>query len=189
MASASDRYWDLVKEQLTEERARKASLEQRGLAVITSSGTIVALLFGLTAVATKAQSFQLPPAAAMPLAMAALAFVVAAILGLGVNWTAYYTEVEPEGLLGLQDEDWAGDEADAAKAVAVAWTKIVEGARPKNNAKANVLRTAMIAELGGIVLVLAAISVILGLFGSLAPTSPGAPTPSNAITSPSTTPT
>lgn len=38
-----------MKEQLTEERARKSSLEQRGIAVTTSAGAIVTLLFGLTA--------------------------------------------------------------------------------------------------------------------------------------------
>ena len=42
-------YSDYIKEQLDAQEARKISLEQRGLAVITTSGVLVTLLFGLTA--------------------------------------------------------------------------------------------------------------------------------------------
>ena len=42
-------YADFIKEQLDAQEARKVSLEQRGLAVITTSGALVTLLFGLTA--------------------------------------------------------------------------------------------------------------------------------------------
>jgi Domain of unknown function (DUF1994). len=175
----------LVKEQLTEERARKTSLEQRGLAVITSSGTLAALLFGLTALVTKAQAFELPPPAALLLALAALLFVIAAVLGLAVNWTVFYIEVEPEGLRGLQAEDWAGDEAEAAKTVAAAWTEIIEGARPRNGSKANLLRGAILAELVAIAFVLAAVLVVLGLTGSSpVPSATGVPSPSNSTVSP-----
>ena len=42
-------YADYIKEQQEAQEARKVSLEQRGLAVITTSGALVTLLFGLTA--------------------------------------------------------------------------------------------------------------------------------------------
>jgi hypothetical protein len=163
MATASDRYWDLVKEQLTEERARKASLEQRGIAVITSSGTLVTLLFGLTALATKAQNYQLPAPADIALAAAAVLFVLAALMGIAVNWAFYYIEVEPDGLRGLQDENWAGDEGDAAKAVTAAWTDIIDDARSNNARKGKLLRGAMLVEAGGLTAVLAAVAIVLGI--------------------------
>jgi hypothetical protein len=50
-------YVELLKERLQEERAHKTSLEQRGLSVITSSGTLVTLLFALAAVVTASKSF------------------------------------------------------------------------------------------------------------------------------------
>lgn len=74
-----------------------------------------------------------------------------------------YVEVTPEGLQGLQDEDWSGDESDAAKAVAAAWTGIIEIARDRNGTKGNLLRLAMAIEIGAIALVLLAVSYILGV--------------------------
>lgn len=163
MATAGDRYLELVREQLTEERARKASLEQRGITVITSSGTLVTLLFGLTALATKTQNYELPPPAGAMLALAALLFVFAALAGIAANWAFYYIEVEPDGLRGLQDEDWGGDEGEAAKAVAAAWTDIIEDARIHNALKGKIVRVAMSAEAGALASVLAAVVVVLGV--------------------------
>jgi hypothetical protein len=162
MATASERYWDLVREQLTEERARKTSLEQRGVAVITSSGTLVTLLFGLTALATKAQNYTLPAQAGLFLSAAAALFVAAAVAGIATNWAFYYIEVEPDGLRGLQDENWAGDEGEAAKVVANAWTDIIEDARINNATKGRLLRTAMILEVIGLVGVMISVLVVLG---------------------------
>jgi phage-related minor tail protein len=163
MATASDRYWDLVREQLAEERARKNSIEQRGIAVITSSGTLVTLLFGLTALATKAQNYQLPPIAAFALAVAAVLFVLAALVGIAVNWAYYYIEVEPDGLRGLLDENWAGDEAEAAKVVATAWTDIIENARINNARKGKLLRAAMLLEASALSALIGAVAVVLGI--------------------------
>jgi hypothetical protein len=61
---------------------RKFSLEQRGLAVITTSGTLATLLFGLVALATKSNDFRLPVRASGPLAVALGAFAAAALLAL-----------------------------------------------------------------------------------------------------------
>jgi hypothetical protein len=43
-------YGPLINAQVEDEQARKTSLEQRGLAVITTSGVLVSLLFGLGAI-------------------------------------------------------------------------------------------------------------------------------------------
>jgi hypothetical protein len=163
MATAGDRYWELVREQLTEERARKASIEQRGVWVITSAGTMVTLLFGLTALATKAQDYKLPDPAGLFLSLATALLVAAAFAAVATNWAVYYTEVEVEGLRGIQDEDWAGDEADAAKVVANAWTDIIEDARENNTNKGTLLRAAMLLEGGGLVAVTIAAFVVLGV--------------------------
>jgi hypothetical protein len=144
--TASDRLLDLVKEQLTEERARKSSVEQRGVTVVTTSGTVVTLLFGITALATKAQNYSLPPGASISLGIAGALFVVAALCAIAINWAMAYIEVEVEGLRDLQGVDWTVDETVAAKAVAKAWTDVIEGARAKNNNKARILRVAMLIE-------------------------------------------
>jgi hypothetical protein len=78
----------LIDEQVAKESDRKASLEQRGQAVIISSGLLVALLFGLSTLATKAVDFTLPGVAAIFLAVAAIGFLGAAGMGLLVGWRA-----------------------------------------------------------------------------------------------------
>jgi hypothetical protein len=64
-------------------------------------------------------------------------------------------------LEGLQEEDWGGDEAEAAKVVAAAWTEIIETARVKNSTKGKLLRVAMVAEGLGLVSVAAAVLIVL----------------------------
>jgi hypothetical protein len=147
MPVASDRYIDLVKEQLTEERARKTSIEGRGITVITTSGTIVTLLFGITTLASKATNYALPFWAAITLAAAGILFIGASVLALATNWALTYKEVDIPGLRGLQDEDWSADEGEAGKAIVDAWTDIIETARSKNGSKATVLRAAMAVQL------------------------------------------
>jgi hypothetical protein len=54
-------YADLVKEELAREQARKTSLEQRGLSVISTSGALVSLLFALLAFVENAGHLVIPP--------------------------------------------------------------------------------------------------------------------------------
>src|SRR5580704_4085073 len=66
----------LITRELDAQRAITASLQSRGLAVISSSGTLVTLLFGLSAVATTAEP---------PLYVAAVLLVAAAVAGIVTN--------------------------------------------------------------------------------------------------------
>src|SRR5204863_5652630 len=57
---------DYLNDQLARQDARKVSLEQRALAVITTSGALVTLLFGLAALSSKrAATFTLPGSASV----------------------------------------------------------------------------------------------------------------------------
>ena len=78
MAEGSEVYADFIKSMLDAEDSRKSSLEQRGISIITTSGTLVTLLFGLTAAITGAKTFTFPAAARDWLTPAAIAFDVAA---------------------------------------------------------------------------------------------------------------
>ncbi len=82
----------LINDQLAEERARKESLEQRGFAVITSSGTTVTLLFALTTLVTRPDSFVLEGQAKGLLAGAAIAFSMAAFLAIFIQKPLQYQE-------------------------------------------------------------------------------------------------
>jgi hypothetical protein len=73
LPTAGDAYTALIIEQLAEERSRKTSLEQRGISVITSSGALVTLLFGLAALTTKPQGYQVPDGATFSFILALVA--------------------------------------------------------------------------------------------------------------------
>ena len=61
--AGSSVYSDYIAEQVSREDARKESLERRGLAVVTSAGAFVALLFGLAAFNVREKHFVLPHSA------------------------------------------------------------------------------------------------------------------------------
>jgi hypothetical protein len=155
VASASDRLLELVRDQLTAERARKGAIEQQGITVVTTSGTVVALLFGITALATRTQDYVLPPGASISLGVAGVLFVAAALCAILISWALSYIEVTVEGLRDLQKANWAIEEEEASKAVTKAWTDIIEGARDRNMAKAKILHVAIFLE----VLAFAAVTV------------------------------
>lgn len=96
-------YSQLISDQLAEERTRKSSLEARGVTVITTSGTLATLLFALTAGLTSVASFKLPGGAKLPLLLALVAFIVAAVCGLTTNMPLKYREATPQGLARLVD--------------------------------------------------------------------------------------
>jgi hypothetical protein len=69
-------------------------LQQRGLAVVTSSGTLVTLLFAIGAVAIEATDFTLPELSKVLFAGALAAFAIAGIFGILANRPDYYEEVD-----------------------------------------------------------------------------------------------
>src|SRR5438093_1388669 len=111
MTAAGTEYNAFVTAQLAEERSTKTSLESRGITVITTSGTLVTLLFGLVALATKtAQTYTLPDPAPGLLVLAAGLFTLAAVFGLLTNWALSYMEASLTGLTELLQRDWDVDQ-------------------------------------------------------------------------------
>src|SRR5450759_1552348 len=93
---AGSAFGPLIADQLTQMRAQKGSLEQRALAVITSSGALVALLFAFTAVANSVKGLGTTGAAALPssarvlMVISVALFVIAVLLALMVNLAFQY---------------------------------------------------------------------------------------------------
>src|SRR5215470_18460291 len=75
-------YAAYIQSLLDHEQDRKTVLEAKASAVITTSGVLVTLLFGLVAVVTGAKTFKLPEASHGWLIAAILLFVVATGLGI-----------------------------------------------------------------------------------------------------------
>ena len=161
-ATAGSVYAALITEQLVEERARKASIEARGLSVITTSGALVTLLFGLGSLVSGVEGYTLPTVGRWFLLGALGAFLLAAAAGIVANFPLRYREVSVAGLRRLTaPEWWTNAEPAAARRAAEARLNVLERARSTNAFKVNALIAAMVIEVIAVVLVAAAVAVIL----------------------------
>jgi hypothetical protein len=157
-----DIYADYIKEQLDAQEARKLSLEQRGLAVITTSGVLVTLLFGLTALSVRREStFIIPDAAAVLLIVALVFFVLAALCAIVTNVPRSYEGVTVDALRGAVRERWEDSEAVASEMVALTRLKMLASAKKNNDAKGIALVIAMSLEILAVALVGAAVGFVL----------------------------
>jgi hypothetical protein len=160
--TVGDAFAALLDDKVNSERSKKASLEARGLAIITASGTLVTLLLGLAAVLTKAQGFAPSTTARFLLTGAIAAFLVAATLGIYCNIPLRYQEIAPESLKGLTAQEvWAADGRWAQREIAAARLGELMAACDANERKAKVLLLGAGVQVLAIVLTGAAAAVIL----------------------------
>jgi hypothetical protein len=138
------------------------SLEQRGLAVITTSGVLVTLLFGLTALSVRrASTFVIPDTAGALLIAALVFFVLAALCAIVTNVPRSYEGVTVAGLRKAVKERWADTEAVASEMVALTRLKVLDSAKMNNDFKGRALIVAMSCEIIGVALVGAAVGFVL----------------------------
>ena len=155
-------YGSFLREQLAAEDSRKTSLEQRGLAVITTSGALVTLLFALAALSTKKEpTFELTGGAEMALGISLAFFVGAAICALVTNVPLPYHQVKPAQVEGRLDEDPVRSEHDALRDIAKTRATELKSARRMNGIKANLLLVAMALEVAAVVAVAVAVWAVL----------------------------
>lgn len=149
MPEGSDVYADFVKSLVDAEGSRKSSLEQRGIAVITTSGTLVTLLFGLIAVITSSKTFILPSRVHGWLAVAAIMFVLASLTGIVINIPLFYGQmVVSEGELR---SSWGDQLSNAQASVTGIRLKSLAKASRVNTVKAWILVFSVLLELAGVI--------------------------------------
>jgi hypothetical protein len=156
---------DLITKELDAEQSRTASLQARGLAVISSSGTLVTLLFGLSAVATTAQHFKLPTTAKPPLYVAAVLLVAAAVSGIVTNAPRRGDLTNLTALQRLrpllESPYWESPAGPARQEVARTQLAVAQQARAGNRVRARFLLVGIVLEIAGIgSLMLAVIALI-----------------------------
>jgi len=155
-------YGEFVKDELEAQDKRKASFEQRGLAVIPTSGTLVTLLFALATLSTKqAATFTLPNAARTWLSVALVLFFASALGALLANAPFIYQAVEAEDVRKRLRKKPPRDAAAAEKDVAFTRADALESAKKWNGVKGWALAAAMLLEALAVGCVGAAISIIL----------------------------
>ncbi len=155
-------YGQFVKDELAAQDARKACFEQRGVAVITTSGVLVTLLFGLAALSTKrSQTFVLPHAARAWLSVALLLFFLSAVGALITNAPLIYQAVKTESIRKRLREEPSRSASAAARDIAFTRADALESAKKQNSIKGWALAIAMGFEALAVGCVAMAISKVL----------------------------
>jgi hypothetical protein len=161
--SAGGPLGDLVSDQLLEDREQRRYLEQKGTAVITTSGTLVTLLFGLAAIVTSSGSFVLTSLERNLLIASLSAFVIAAGGGIAVKWPRRYGEANAETLQTLTADlsIWSMPAYQGERATAAIRAQILARARWVNRRKAYLLVGALASEVVGVASAAVTVGLIL----------------------------
>ena len=157
----SSTYLDFIAGLLASEDSRKASLEARGLAVITTAGVLASVLLGLLAAISGSKTLVLPSSAHAPVLASGSLFVIAAALGILANVPFRYKSVNPSSLTLALTDLWMDTPRDAELMVASTQVRLYAGARSTNSLKAMFLLTAMTIEVAALIpIVIAAADVL-----------------------------
>lgn len=151
-----------IGEELAGESSRKSSLESRAIAVITSSGTLVTLLLGLTALVTRSSSFALDRPERWLLSVSALLFVASAALGIVASAPFRYLLVDPKSLTStLAPNLWSTDGSVLQREFTAVRLAQLEDARSHNESRAAMLVGALVVQVLAVLLTAAAVAVVL----------------------------
>jgi uncharacterized membrane protein YcjF (UPF0283 family) len=162
MPNGRAHYAAYIKEQVDAQEARKNSLEQRGLAVISTSGVLVTLLFGLTALTTRrGATFVIPDTSAAFLIAALAFFVLASLSALITNLPRSYQGAKVDALRDAVRSRWEDSEVAASRKVAFTRLTVLDSAKKVNNQKGLALVAGMVCEIIAVALVGIAMGFVL----------------------------
>lgn len=140
-------YLDFLKGAIEAQETRKASFEQRGLAVIATAGTLVTLLFGLTTLITTARhGYKLLHEEHIWLASALGLFVAASLCALLTNFPIKYEGVSASAIKERLDDGRFASQESARMDVAKTGVKLLADAQSKNALKGWLLFAALLFE-------------------------------------------
>ncbi len=146
------------KKNLDHEWDRQHSLEQRGITVITSSGTFVTLIFAVAALITKLHAAKnLDLAETILIVASMLAFLAAGLYGILVNRPEDYGAVSIERIAEAS-KGMSKEETDELRQDV---TAAVDHARKMNAYKARFLLSAILWEMIAVALLVITIAVIV----------------------------
>lgn len=149
-----------AQQQLDAELARRAALDTRSTAIVTSAAVLTTLTVTLGVWTAKNAGHVTAPRAIG--AAAVLAFLGAAILAIVANRARYYKVVEDSEVMDMLREQWDVSETTARSMTAQYNTLTMSSLRQGNNKKASLIEAAQWVQLGG--LSLASLAVGVGLF-------------------------
>jgi hypothetical protein len=161
-AEAGPIYAQLISDELRDEQSRKASLEQRGLAVISTSGVLVSLLLALATVVKRTEDFNIHREGRIFLIFALVGFITAAAFGIATNTPRSYIAIANDDLRRMVSEElWHNAEAPALRRIAENRVETLAVARRLNNNKGRLLLLGILGQSIGVVFVAATVASLL----------------------------
>jgi hypothetical protein len=144
-------YSTFIDNELKAERDRRATLDAKGLSIVTTAGTFTTLLAAVGAFISNRQGFMLPEEAVSPLVATLCAFVIAAALGLLASTGRHYQITTPDTLAVMLTAHWQDNEVDAKNSVSVLNVKTIASLRFGNNRKVALIIAATAIQVIGLV--------------------------------------
>ncbi|WP_274561557.1 hypothetical protein [Streptomyces spiramyceticus] len=156
-------YAAFVEDELKWEHGRRTSIDSRALSVITTSGVLVTLLFGVAALVTGRRDAAYSPAPAVVVLSGCglVLFVIAAALGILASKSVSYSVIDGASLEKLRTEHWGHDAPTALNVVMWYRTNTVLTLRKGNNGKAWLLLAGLSTQLVAVLTLAAAVIVLL----------------------------
>jgi hypothetical protein len=152
---------DYVKEQLELEDKRRTSLESRGVGVVTVSGTLVTLLFGISAVVTRAADFAPSAGAKERLSWALIAFAASSVIAIGTTVPIAITAVDAGQLMTEIRTRWGGTVDAALKATTATRVADLASLQRANSVKSLLLLAAVTVQVAAVLLLAWAVTALL----------------------------
>jgi len=155
-------YATFIERELEAETERRGRLDTRAAWIVTSSGTLIALLAAIGTLAAGAQRQVLARTTGPLLIAAAVAFIAAVAGGIAANAATRVQVVSIGTLRRLLGDRWDDDEVDARNSVSMMRVTTIAHLRRMNVRKRRMLTAAMWLQLAGALLLAAVVVVALG---------------------------
>jgi hypothetical protein len=153
----------VVNNEFALEDSRRISVEQRGVAVVTSSGALATLMLGLAALVTKAADFKLKPFPLALLLIALALFMLAAARGILANQPVKHQRVDLDDLSTLVEdlEVWRKPAEAVDRPLTEARLNSLRAIQRQTNRKVSHLTWGLRSEMAALVFLAAGVVVIL----------------------------
>lgn len=154
-------YINFIEGELKAERDRRAAVDARALAVVTSSGGLVTLLAAVGAFVSSGKEFKPPDLAIVPLVVTLGCFTVAVAFGILANRSRYYHVALSDTLFAMVTDHWGDDQIDSRNNVAELNIRTIHTLRVGNDKKANLVSAALWAQLGAVIALSVGVLIVL----------------------------
>ncbi|TCC40840.1 hypothetical protein [Kribbella speibonae] len=143
-----------LQETMAAERAKKSTVEAKGLSVISTSGALLTILLGFAALVGLRDGERPSSTVVLVLTVGMALLALACLLGIACNLPGRYLELQPESLLSMTPVSvWREDGADARRELSLAHLEIITQWRRLNEIRGWMLLVAILLEVLGIFVV------------------------------------